>query len=117
MRVSIIVAILSVVSALSSHPARSQNETTTLSIPDKKLDAAANARKRVRELQKKFDHKLAKSSLADQHRVLDEAQNAARKAVTDQGLSVEEYWKILEIAQNDPSLHERLLERLRAAAE
>ena len=117
MRLSLILAALCVVSTLSSHPALSQNETPTLNIPDKKLDAAANALGRVRELQKKFDHKLAKSSLADQHRVLDEAQNALRKAVVDQGLSVEEYWKILEIAQNDPSLHERLLERVRAAAE
>jgi Domain of unknown function (DUF4168) len=33
---------------------------------------------------------------------LDEAVNAIEKAVTDQGLSVEEYDSILKVAQNDP---------------
>jgi hypothetical protein len=35
------------------------------------------------------------------------------KAVTDQGLSVDEYSTILQVAQNDPQVRDKLLQRLR----
>ena len=35
------------------------------------------------------------------------------KAVTEQGLSVEEYTTILEVAQNDPDVLEKLKQRIR----
>jgi hypothetical protein len=34
------------------------------------------------------------------------------KAVTDKGLSVEEYTSILEVAENDPAVREKILQRL-----
>jgi hypothetical protein len=36
------------------------------------------------------------------------------KAVTDQGLSVEEYNSILEVAQNDPGVREKIRQRMGA---
>ena len=43
---------------------------------------------------------------------MDEALNAMRKAVTDQGLSVDEYDSILEVAQNDPGVREKIRQRI-----
>ena len=34
------------------------------------------------------------------------------KAVTDQGLSVEEYAAILQVAQNDPDVREKIRQRI-----
>lgn len=39
------------------------------------------------------------------------------EAVTDQGLSVEEYTSILVVAQNDAEVREKILQRIRPSAE
>ena len=41
---------------------------------------------------------------------------AFAKAVTDQGLSVDEYIEILEVAQNDPDVGEQIRQRLLPSA-
>lgn len=43
---------------------------------------------------------------------MSEANEAITKAVTDQGLSVEEYGRIIQVAVNDPDLRRKILERL-----
>jgi len=48
---------------------------------------------------------------------LNEAVNAMSKAVTEQGLSVEEYDSILEVAQNDPDIREKIRQRIRPSAQ
>jgi hypothetical protein len=45
---------------------------------------------------------------------LNEASEALEKAVTDQGLSVEEFNSIMEVAQNDPGVREKMRQRIRA---
>jgi hypothetical protein len=76
-----------------------------LSIPDQKLDAAAAAIQRVAALRR------------DYIRVVNEASAAIEKAVTDQGLSLEEYTTILEQAQKDPQVREKITERIQAVSE
>ena len=41
-----------------------------------------------------------------------EANDALTKAVTDQGLSVDEYNSIIRTAQNDPTVREKLTQRI-----
>jgi hypothetical protein len=41
-----------------------------------------------------------------------EAFSAFQKAVTDQGLSLDEYISILEVAQNDPEVGDKIRQRL-----
>jgi len=60
-------------------------------IPDQKLDAAAAAIERVAGLKQDYQQRIAAAAPADQERLLNEAVNAMSKAVTEQGLSVEEY--------------------------
>jgi hypothetical protein len=48
--------------------------------------------------------RLAQADQADEERIVAEANEALTKAIADQGLSVEEYSSILEMAQNDPDL-------------
>jgi Domain of unknown function (DUF4168) len=86
-------------------------------IPDQKLDAAAAAIERVASLKQDYQQRIAAAAPADKERLLDEAFNAMAKAVTDQGLSVEEYDSILEVAQNDPDVREKIRQRIRPSAQ
>jgi len=86
-------------------------------IPDQKLDAAAAAIGRVAGLKQDYQQRIAAASPADKERLVDEALNAMRKAVTDQGLSVDEYDSILEVAQNDPGVREKIRQRIRPSGQ
>ena len=86
-------------------------------IPDQKLDAAAAAIKQVAGLKQDYQQRIAAAAPADKENILNEAIHALAKAVTDQGLSVEEYDSILEVAQNDPGVGEKIRQRIRPSAE
>src|SRR5262245_4762752 len=82
-------------------------------IPDQKLDAAAAAMGRVAGLKQDYQQRIAAASPDDKKRLLEEALDAMTKAVTDQGLSVQEYVSILKVAQNDPGVREKIRQRIR----
>src|SRR3989442_14782184 len=85
-------------------------------ISDQKLDAAAAAIERVASLKQDYQQRIAAAAPDDKERILNEAVNALEKAITDQGLSVEEYDSILEVAQNDPKVREKIRQRIRPSA-
>ena len=86
---------------------------TPTNIPDKKLDAAAAAVKKVTVIKNNYDQQLAQAPIAEKKRIEDEVGDAMEKAVTDQGLSVEEYTTILDVAQKDPVVRDKLLQRMK----
>ena len=85
----------------------------TANITEQKLDAAAAALERVIRLQKTYQQRLAQAEQGDKERIVAEANDALTKAVADQGLSVQEYSSILEVAQNDPEVRGKILQRIR----
>jgi hypothetical protein len=85
-------------------------------IPDQKLDAAA-AIQRVTSLKQDYQQRIAAAAPADKERILNEAIGALEKAVTNQGLSVEEFDSIMTVAQNDPNVLEKIRQRLRGSAQ
>ena len=87
--------------------------TTPTVIPDQKLDAAAAAVKKVTVIKNQYDQQLAEAPVADKQRLQGEAGNAMAKAVTEQGLSIEEYTTILTAAQKDPAVRDKLLQRMK----
>ncbi len=62
-------------------------------ITDQKLDKAAAALERIASLQQDFRKQMA-------------------KAVTDQGLSIDEYAQIMDVAQNDPQVRQKIMSRI-----
>jgi uncharacterized protein (DUF1778 family) len=72
---------------------------------------------RVATLKQDYQQRIAAAAPDDKKQLLDEAINALAKAVTDQGLSVEEYDSILEVAQNDPSIGEKIRQRIRPSGQ
>ena len=101
-------------------------------ITDKKLDATAAAVKNVSAIKTSYDQKLAQAPASEKGRIVDDKElkdtlAGARpydsaltadglpmtKAVTDQGLSVDEYTAIIEVAQSDPAVRDKLLKRIK----
>jgi hypothetical protein len=85
-------------------------------ISDQKLDAVATAIERVASLKQDYRQRMAAAAPSDKERIAFEAINALTNAVTDQGLSVKEYDSILEVAQNDPEVREKISQRIRRLA-
>jgi len=82
-------------------------------ISEQKLDAAAKAVKNVSTIRDSYEQKLVKAPADQKAKLADEASDAMAKAVKDQGLSVEEYTNIIEVAQADPVVRNKLLQRLK----
>jgi len=117
---SLAAAILTAGCYLSIHPvnvlAQSSPPGPSTSGPDlsdQKLDKAAAALQRVASLQKDYRQRVAETDApAEKERIVAEANNALTKAVTEQGLSVEEYASILDVARDDPAIRGKILQRL-----
>jgi len=92
-------------------PPLSPSEQTP-NISDQKLDATAAALEQVASVREKYQQRIEAAAPADKPGVADEAKNALVKAITDQGLSVQEYTSILVLAQNDPVVREKILQRI-----
>ena len=102
---------------VSRHAATPPNTTPAPAAPtnisDKKLDAVVAASKQVSAVRGTYEQKVAQAPAAEKERLIGEANAAIKKAVTDQGLSLEEYNTIVEVAQKDPAVRDKLLQRMR----
>ena len=119
MRPSIIAAAMLAVGWLLSPPAgNAQAQQPSLSEPapdisDQKLDATAAAIVRVAVLKEEYQQRINSAPPAERERLAGEAMTALAKAVTDQGLAVEEYSSILEVAQTNSEVREKIRQRIR----
>jgi Domain of unknown function (DUF4168) len=87
--------------------------TSAPDLSDQKLSAAAAALERVVGLQNDYRQRIAQAEApADKERLVAEANNELAKAVTDQGLSVEEYSSILDVARDNPEIRGKILQRI-----
>jgi hypothetical protein len=89
---------------------------TLPSITEQKLDAVAKALQQVSDIKDDYQQKIEESPPADRKRLADEGNSALARAINDQGLSVEEYSSILVMAQNDPTVREKILQRIQPPA-
>ena len=82
-------------------------------VTDKKLDATAAAVKKVSAVSDSYKKKLAQAPASEKDKILDQADKEVTKAVTDQGLSVQEYLGIMRLAENDATVRGKLMDRLK----
>jgi hypothetical protein len=88
--------------------------TSAPDLSDQKLSAAAAALERVVSLQNDYQQRIAEAQApAEKDRIVAEANNELTRAVTEQGLSVEEYASILNVARGDPEVRGKILQRIR----
>ena len=96
--------------------ARRQAQPPSPTISDEKLNAAAAAIWQVRDIQQSYQRKI-EATPSDKQRLTIEANDAMAKAVTDQGLSLDEYTSIISTAQNDPAVRKKLTQRMRRSGQ
>ena len=102
-----------VANAQVQSPAPSPSQPSQ-NIPDQKLDATAAALNKIADVKENYTQQIeATASEADKQRLVNEANKELVKAVTDQGLSVEEYTSIMVVAQNDPAVRQKIIDRMR----
>jgi Domain of unknown function (DUF4168) len=90
--------------------------TSAPDLSDQKLSATAAALERVVSLQKDYRQRIAEADApTEKERIVAEANNELTKAVTEQGLSVEEYASILDVARDDPEIRGKILQKIRPA--
>src|SRR5262245_55211918 len=94
-------------------PATPDPSNPSASIPDNKLDAVAAAINSVTMVKEDYGRRIAQAPDGEKSRLGDEGEQALTKAVTDQGLSVAEYSEILQVAQNNPAVRQKILQRLK----
>jgi hypothetical protein len=99
--------------APSQAPSPGPSQQQGQDIPDQKLDAAAVALEQVANVREEYRQKLEQAPAQDAQTIADEAKGAIMRAITDQGLSVEEYTSILIVAQNNPTVREKIIKRIR----
>jgi hypothetical protein len=87
----------------------------TPSISEQRLDQMAAAIKQVTSVKQDYEQRIAAAAPSEQERLAGEANGALEKAVTDQGLSVEEFNTIMVVAQNDSDVREKIRQRLRSS--
>jgi hypothetical protein len=99
-----------------SQPTPPGSADTLPSISEQKLDAVAAALQHVTDIKDNYQQKIEEAPPTDRKRIADEANSALARAINDQGLSVEEYSSILVMAQNDPAVREKILQRIQPPA-
>ena len=93
-------------------PAPPQAQSLSPSISNEKLNAAAAAIGQVTTIRQTYEPKIAAAAPSDKQHMADEANNAMKKAVTDKGLTLDEYNSIIRTAQNDPVFRQKLSQRI-----
>jgi len=89
-----------------------QTQPPSAPISDDKLNAAALAIGQVSSIRQGYESKIAAAPAPDKQRLAKEANDAMEKAVTNQGLSVDEFNSIIRTAQNDPAVGQKLSQRI-----
>jgi hypothetical protein len=83
-------------------------------LSDQKLKAVATALEHVSSLRDEYQQRIAQTEApAEKERIVAEGNKELTKAVTEQGLSVEEYSSILNAARDNPEVRDKLLQHIR----
>jgi hypothetical protein len=108
------IAVLSAAKAQTQAPgAQTPSAQSPAAIPEQKLASVAVAVQKVTTIRRDYEQKMSGASGADQQRIATEANTALSKAVTDQGLSLDEFNSIVRMAQNDPGMREKILQKMK----
>jgi hypothetical protein len=96
----------------SRAPQAGSPQGQSANIPDEKLSKAAAALQHVASIKQDYAQRLQQAPDSDKQRLVDEANKALTQAITDQGLSIEEYTSILVVAQSDDQVRAKILQRI-----
>jgi Domain of unknown function (DUF4168) len=82
-------------------------------VAEQKLDKGTAALERISSLRHDYLDEIGAAPPAEHDRIVGKARREFTKAITDQGLSLDEYAEFIEAAKNDPQIHEKVFQRFR----
>jgi hypothetical protein len=106
------VAIVPVAAQQPPQPESNATSGTTpnATVPDETVARTGAALKLVTEIKKVYMPKVEAAPTPDERaRLSNQATDAARKAISDQGLTIDQYNNVMELAQADAAMRERLI--------
>lgn len=96
---------------------RTDSEKPDMQVPDEMVAKVGAAVGQVAMIRQDYTERVQKAGTDDERdRLADQAQQAAVKAIGDQGISVTEYNEVVSAAENNPDLEDRLIMAARAAS-
>ena len=104
------------ISALAQSPSPPSLAQSSSDITEQKLDSGTAALERIGRLKEDYRDQIAAAPPAEHDRIAGAARRAFAEAVTDQGLSLDEYAEFIDAAKNDPQIHEKVFQRFRHSA-
>jgi len=85
-------------------------DTLNATVPDETVARTGAALKRVAEIKNVFAPKVEAAPTPDERaRLSNQQMEAAKTAIGEQGLTLDQYNNVIKLAQADPALRERLL--------
>ncbi len=84
-------------------------------VPDETVSQVGKAVSEIIKLRQSLEENMATAQSEDERQSLaNQAETAAVRAISDQGLTIDEYNEVITSAQADPDLEERVLTAYRA---
>ena len=96
----------------SPSPAPTTAPVAKTAVSDQQITQAAVAMQKVMSIRQTYNQRMDSAKPEDRGRIAEEGQTAMKQAVADQGLSVQQYNAILQLAQNDPDVRAKLMSRV-----
>jgi hypothetical protein len=85
-------------------------QTPSAAVPDETVARTGAALKRVANVKSVYAPKVQAAATPDERaRLSNEELEAAKTAIGEQGLTVDQYNNVMQLAQADPALRERLI--------
>ncbi|HEY7301427.1 MAG TPA: DUF4168 domain-containing protein [Xanthobacteraceae bacterium] len=103
--------------AQNQAPAAPEQSNRAADLSDQKLDATAAALEQVAVLMREYHQRLQTADASERPQIAEEGKSALKKAIEDQGLTIDEYNSIIVVAQNDPAVRDKILHRLHPPSE
>lgn len=96
---------------------QSDSDNPDVKVPDEMVSKVGAAVGQVAMIRQEYTQRVQSAGTDDERdRLADQAQQAAVKAISDQGISVTEYNEVVSAAENNPDLEDRLIMAARAAS-
>lgn len=96
----------------SQPPTNKAPAASAANISDQKIKAAATAIPAVEGIRQNYQKQIAQAPEGDKPGLENQAGNEMKKAITDQGLSIADYNSVLETAEKNPDVRERLIRQM-----
>ena len=93
-------------------PANGASTASPANISDQQLKEAATAIPQVEGIRQNYAQQLAQAPAGDKQRIQNQAGDEMKKAIADQGLSVAEYNSILQTAEQNADVRQRLIQQM-----